>query len=67
MSGFLEMDPAKRITAIEALAHPYFDGVRDDETNTLIRTYLKRSRGSDSSSRVDGRPKNLKRKSSTEK
>lgn len=67
MSGFLEMDPAKRITAIEAMAHPYFDGIRDDETNNLIRTYLKRSRGSDSSSRVDGRPKNLKRKSSTEK
>lgn len=67
MNGFLEMDPAKRITAIEALAHPYFDGIRDEETNTLIRTYMKRSRGSNSSSRIDGRPKALKRKSSTEK
>jgi len=66
MNGFLEMDPAKRITAIEALAHPYFDGIRDDETNALIRTFLKRSRGSNSSSRIDGRSKALKRKSSTE-
>ena len=67
MNGFLEMDPAKRITALEALAHPYFDGVRDEETSNLIRTYLKRSRGSNSSSRIDGRSKALKRKSSTEK
>lgn len=67
MNGFLEMDPARRITAIEALAHPYFDGVRDEETSNLIRTYLKRSRGSNSSSRIDGRSKAMKRKSSTEK
>lgn len=67
MDGFLEMDPTKRITALEALAHPYFDGIRDEETNSLIRTYMKRSRGSNSSSRIDGRSKALKRKSSTEK
>jgi serine/threonine protein kinase len=67
MNGFLEMDPNKRISALEALAHPYFDGIRDEETNTLIRTYMKRSRGSNSSSRIDGRSKALKRKSSTEK
>jgi len=67
MNGFLEMDPAKRITSLEALAHPYFDGIRDEETNNLIRTYMKRSRGSNSSSRIDGRSKALKRKSSTEK
>lgn len=67
MNGFLEMDPAKRITALEALAHPYFDGMRDEEANNLIRTYLKRSRGSNSSSRVDSRSKAMKRKSSTEK
>lgn len=66
MEGFLEMDPAKRITALEALAHSYFDGIRDEETNTLIKTYLKRSRGN-SSSRAEGRPKVIKRKSSTEK
>jgi serine/threonine protein kinase len=67
MNGFLEMDPAKRITALEALAHPYFDGIRDEETNNLIQTYMKRSRGSNSSSRIDSRSKALKRKSSTEK
>lgn len=49
MEGFLEMDPGKRITALEALAHPYFDGVRDEEANTLIKTFLKRSRGNSSS------------------
>jgi hypothetical protein len=63
----MEMDPTKRITALESLAHPYFDGIRDEETNNLIRTYMKRSRGSNSSSRIDGRSKALKRKSSTEK
>ena len=67
MSGFLEMDPTKRLTSLEALAHPYFDGVRDEETSNLIRTYLKRSRGSTSSSRIDGRTRAMKRKSSTEK
>lgn len=67
MNGFLEMDPTKRITALEALAHPYFDGIRDEEVNNLIRTYMKRSRGSNSSSRIDSRSKALKRKSSTEK
>lgn len=66
MEGFLEMDPAKRITSLEALAHPYFDGIRDEETNTLIKTYLKRSRGN-SSSRAETRSKTFKRKSSTEK
>ena len=66
MEGFLEMDPAQRITALEALAHPYFDGIRDEETNMLIKTYLKRSRGN-SSSRADNRSKTFKRKSSTEK
>lgn len=66
MEGFLEMDPSKRITALEALAHPYFENIRDEETNTLINTYLKRSRGN-SSSRADTRSKTFKRKSSTEK
>lgn len=30
IKGLLKMDPAKRMTAIEALEHPYFDGIRDD-------------------------------------
>ena len=29
MKAMLTMDPADRITAIEALADPYFDGLRD--------------------------------------
>lgn len=31
MKGMLEMDPTQRMTALEALDHPYFDGIRDDE------------------------------------
>ena len=29
MKGCLQMDPAKRLTAEEAVAHPYFDEVRE--------------------------------------
>lgn len=29
MKGMLEMDPHKRLTAIDCLAHAYFDGMRD--------------------------------------
>ena len=36
MNGLLEMDPHKRLTSLEALAHPYFDGIRDEEVNNLI-------------------------------
>ncbi len=32
----LNMDHTERITAIEALADPYFDGLRDSETEKLI-------------------------------
>jgi cyclin-dependent kinase-like len=31
MAGLLEMDPTKRLTAYEALMHPYFDDIRDSE------------------------------------
>lgn len=37
MKAMLEMDPTDRITAIEALADPYFDGLRDPEVEKLIR------------------------------
>jgi len=30
MEGFLRMDPRDRLTAKEALCHPYFDGMRDE-------------------------------------
>lgn len=37
MSGMLSMEPLKRLNAIECLAHPYFDGLRDHELDTLIQ------------------------------
>jgi cyclin-dependent kinase-like len=36
MKAMLEMDPAQRITALEALADPYFDGIRDAEVEKLL-------------------------------
>lgn len=30
LKGLLRLDPMKRFTAIEALEHPYFDGIRDE-------------------------------------
>jgi hypothetical protein len=36
MKGMLTMDPSKRLTAIECLAHTYFDGMRDLELENLI-------------------------------
>jgi cyclin-dependent kinase-like len=39
MSGMLQMEVGKRLTAIECLAHPYFDGMRNDEIDSLIQGY----------------------------
>ena len=39
MSGMLTMEVSKRITAIECLAHPYFDGIREEEIENLIQGY----------------------------
>ena len=37
MSGFLQMDPSKRITGEQALQHPWFDDIRnpEDDANLL--------------------------------
>lgn len=35
----LKMDPADRISAIEALAHPYFDNMRDAESEELVENF----------------------------
>ena len=35
MEGLLKMDPRERITAKEAIAHPYFDGMRTDEDEKM--------------------------------
>ena len=36
MNGMLKMDPEERLTAIECLAHPYFEGIREPEIDKLI-------------------------------
>jgi cyclin-dependent kinase-like len=37
MNGMLNMENDRRFTAIECLAHPYFDGLRSDEIENLIQ------------------------------
>lgn len=39
LSGMLTMEVNKRLTAIECLAHPFFDGIREDEIENLIQGY----------------------------
>ena len=39
MTGMLNMEVSSRLTAIECLAHPYFDGMRSEETDNLIQGY----------------------------
>ena len=36
MSGMLRMEPEERLTALECLAHPYFDGMREPEIERMI-------------------------------
>jgi serine/threonine protein kinase len=31
MNGLLEMDPNKRLTAYEAIMHPFFEDIRDPD------------------------------------
>ena len=38
MGKMLAMDPADRITALQCLSHPYFDGMRDAETENMIKS-----------------------------
>ena len=37
MKGMLEMDPSDRYTALECLADPYFEGLREPEIEKLIK------------------------------
>jgi hypothetical protein len=32
------MDPKERIVGIDALAHPYFDGIRDQEYEDMVES-----------------------------
>ena len=36
MGGLLEMDPSKRITAYEAMMHPFFDDIREPTNDNCL-------------------------------
>lgn len=42
MSGMLQMDPKKRYSALDALAHSYFDNYRDEEVEELVKQHKER-------------------------
>lgn len=44
MAKMLELNPRDRITAIEALADPYFDGMREPEIEELVQKYIQANR-----------------------
>ena len=39
MNGMLQMQVQERLTAIECIAHPYFDGLRTEDDEDLIEGY----------------------------
>ncbi|CDW80812.1 protein kinase domain containing protein [Stylonychia lemnae] len=39
MNGMLKMDPEDRFSAMECLAHPYFDGIREPEVEKMISAF----------------------------
>lgn len=39
MNGMLRMDQSQRLTAIECLAQPYFDSIREPEIDRLIQAH----------------------------
>jgi hypothetical protein len=47
MKGLLEMDPAKRLTAEQAIMEPYFDDVREPEYQHRRVTSPKHTKASD--------------------
>ena len=41
MSGLLDLRPEARLTAIQALSHSYFDGIRDEEMEAYLESKRK--------------------------
>jgi hypothetical protein len=39
MSGMLIMEPEERYTALDCLADPFFDNIRDAEVERLLSSY----------------------------
>lgn len=71
MASMLSMDPKERISAIEALEHSYFDTVRDDEVEDMIKVNKEKTARQIEVPQAPGevsRSKDLsRRKTSTEK
>jgi len=44
MSKMLELNPWDRVTALEALADPYFDGMREPDIEELVQKHLQANR-----------------------
>lgn len=43
MNGMLKMDPDERMTAMDCLANPYFDGIREEEVQKMVTAYTSSS------------------------
>jgi serine/threonine protein kinase len=39
LKGLLTLDPTKRLSAVEALAEPWFDELREPEVEKLIKAH----------------------------
>ena len=39
LKGTLELDPTKRLSAVDCLAEPWFDEIREPEVDQLIRAH----------------------------
>eukprot|EP00347_Sterkiella_histriomuscorum_P018635 403344766 len=52
MKAMLEMDPSARISAIESLADPYFDGLRDADVEKLLKEQNIRPQGTNSQAQI---------------
>lgn len=37
LKGMLNMEPNERFTALQCLAHPYFEGMRNAEVESMIQ------------------------------
>ena len=61
MKACLKMDPAERITAAEALQHPYFDGLRDSNlapSQTLSDLRIESAKPAETTNRLIANPLN---------
>lgn len=51
MNGMLRMDPEERFSALDALAHPYFEGMREPDIEKMAQAHLLQNRRDTTKSR----------------